>query len=136
MELPKWANAFRLVQLVQPSSAAAERVFSFLQHFTAQQQSPLEDYLELSACCNTTLLIKFYQLCLYFNYSLQKRNFWKTKWVKERAKWVKEKANGRIGKAKWVKEKANGRIGKAKWVGILSIKEKKKKQKKANFVEA
>ena len=36
MELPKWANAFRLVLLVQPSSAAAERVFSILQRFTAQ----------------------------------------------------------------------------------------------------
>ena len=34
--------------LVQPSSAAAERVFSILQRFTAQQQSSLEDYLELS----------------------------------------------------------------------------------------
>ena len=48
MELLKWANAFRLVLLLQPSSAAAERVFSILQHFTAQQQSSLEDYLELS----------------------------------------------------------------------------------------
>ena len=48
MEFPKWANAFRLVLLVQPSSAAAERVFSILQHFTAQQESSLEDYLELS----------------------------------------------------------------------------------------
>ena len=34
--------------LVQPSSAAAERVFSILRRFTAQQQSSLEDYLELS----------------------------------------------------------------------------------------
>ena len=42
------ANAFRLVLLVQPSSATAERVFSILQRFTAQQQSSLEDYLELS----------------------------------------------------------------------------------------
>ena len=48
MELPKWANAFRLVLLFPPSSAAAERVFSILQCFTAQQQSSLEDYLELS----------------------------------------------------------------------------------------
>ena len=31
IELPKWANAFNKVLLVQPSSAAAERVFSFLQ---------------------------------------------------------------------------------------------------------
>ena len=34
--------------MLQPSSAAAERVFSILQRFTAQQQSSLEDYLELS----------------------------------------------------------------------------------------
>ena len=48
MELPKWANALRLVLLVQPSPAAAERVFSILHQFTNQQQSSLEDYLELS----------------------------------------------------------------------------------------
>ena len=30
---------------------------------------------------------------LHFNYSIQKRNFWKAKWVKERAKWVMGKAN-------------------------------------------
>ena len=48
MEHPKWANAFRLELLVQPSSAVAERVFSILQRFKAQQQSSLEDYLELS----------------------------------------------------------------------------------------
>ena len=47
-ELPKWADAFRYIVLVQPSSAAAERVFSILQGFTAQQQSSLEDYIELS----------------------------------------------------------------------------------------
>ena len=48
IELPKWANAFKQVLLVQPSSAAAERIFSILQRFTAQQQSSLEDYIELS----------------------------------------------------------------------------------------
>ena len=37
-ELPKWAEAFRCILLVQPSSAAAERVFSILHGFTAQQQ--------------------------------------------------------------------------------------------------
>ena len=42
------AIGFRLVLLVQPSSAVAERVFSILQQFIAQQQSSLEDYLELS----------------------------------------------------------------------------------------
>ena len=48
IELLKWANAFKKVVLVQPSSAAAERVFSILQRFTAQRQSSLEDYIELS----------------------------------------------------------------------------------------
>ena len=48
IELPIWANAFKKVLLVQPSSAAAERVFSILQRFTPQQQSSLEDYIELS----------------------------------------------------------------------------------------
>ena len=49
IEFPKWANAFKKVLLVQPSSAAAESFFfSILQIFTAQQQSSLEDYIELS----------------------------------------------------------------------------------------
>ena len=47
-KLPKWAEVFRLVLLVQSSSAAAERVFSILQRFNDQQQSSLEDYIELS----------------------------------------------------------------------------------------
>ena len=47
-ELSKWAGAFRYIVVVQPSSAATERVFSILQGFTAQQQSSLEDYIELS----------------------------------------------------------------------------------------
>ena len=42
------AIGFRMVLLVQLSLAMAERVFSILQQFTAQQQSPLEDYLEIS----------------------------------------------------------------------------------------
>ena len=48
IELPKWANAFKKVLLVQPSSATAERVVSILQRFTVHQQSSLEDYIELS----------------------------------------------------------------------------------------
>ena len=47
-ELPKWSEAFQLIVLVQPSSAAAERVFSLLQTFQNQQESSLEDYIELS----------------------------------------------------------------------------------------
>lgn len=33
------------------------------------------------------LLIRYYNLCLHFNCSMQKRCFWKTNWVKVRAKW-------------------------------------------------
>ena len=47
--LPKWASAFELLILVQPSSAGAERVFSLLtSSFTKQQESSLEDYIQLS----------------------------------------------------------------------------------------
>ena len=47
--LPHWAQSFKLVLLVQPSSAATERVFSILANsFSAQQESSLEDYIQLS----------------------------------------------------------------------------------------
>ena len=45
---------FRLVLLVQPSSAAVKRVFLILQCFTAQQPSSLEDLWKALLCCNTT----------------------------------------------------------------------------------
>ena len=49
IDLPNWAAAFRLVLLVQPSSAAAERVLSILQCCSNEKQrSSLEDYIELS----------------------------------------------------------------------------------------
>ena len=48
-QLPNWAKACQMVLLVQPSSAAAERVFSILTNsFSAQQYSSLEDYIQLS----------------------------------------------------------------------------------------
>lgn len=44
-----WLEAFKLVLLVQPSSASAERVFSLLTNsFSRQQESALEDYIQLS----------------------------------------------------------------------------------------
>ena len=47
--LPKWAEATRKVLLLQPSSAAAECVFSLLSNsFSSRQDSSLEDYVELS----------------------------------------------------------------------------------------
>ena len=48
-ELPSWSSAAAKVLLVQPSSAAAERVFSLLQQaFQHQQDQALEDYVEAS----------------------------------------------------------------------------------------
>ena len=48
-ELPNWSKAAKLSLLFQPSSAAAERVFSLLQNsFNEQQYSSLEDYIEAS----------------------------------------------------------------------------------------
>ena len=50
-DLPNWANAARKVALVQPSSAAAERVhvFSLLNSsFGSQQDLSLQDYTECS----------------------------------------------------------------------------------------
>lgn len=47
--LPSWSAAARLLSLVQPSSASAERVFSLLQAaFNDQQSSTLTDELEAS----------------------------------------------------------------------------------------
>ena len=48
-DLPNWSAAVRKVALVQPSSAAAERVFSLLTcSFGAQQDLTLQDYIECS----------------------------------------------------------------------------------------
>ena len=47
--LPTWAKAVRQVFLVQPSSAASERVFSLLRSsFGERQNSSLQDYIETS----------------------------------------------------------------------------------------
>ena len=48
-DLPTWAKAARHVLLVQPSSAASERVFSLLRNsFGERQNSSLQDYIETS----------------------------------------------------------------------------------------
>ena len=53
-ELPHWSSAIQKVLLVQPSSAAAERVFSLLKNaFGEQQQSTLHDLV------TATLLIQY-----------------------------------------------------------------------------
>ena len=47
--LPEWSKAAQHVLLLQPSSAAAERVFSLLNaSFGNSQENTLEDYLEAS----------------------------------------------------------------------------------------
>ena len=48
-QLPQWSLAAKMVFLVQPSSAASERVFSILNNsFGDRQQNSLEDYVESS----------------------------------------------------------------------------------------
>ena len=39
MELPAWAATYKLILIVQPSSAAAERVFSLLQNSFSTKQN-------------------------------------------------------------------------------------------------
>ena len=47
--LPRWATAVKQVLLIQPSSAAAERVFSILKaSFNEQQDCALVDYIQAS----------------------------------------------------------------------------------------
>ena len=47
--LPNWSQACKYATLIQPSSAAAERVFSLLANsFTSSQESALEDYIQAS----------------------------------------------------------------------------------------
>ena len=47
--LPKWVSALQKVLLIQPSSAASERVFSLLKaSFNEQQYCSLQDYVESS----------------------------------------------------------------------------------------
>ena len=42
--LPHWASLVRKLLLIQPSSAASERVFSLLSTLSSQQDNALEDY--------------------------------------------------------------------------------------------
>ena len=47
--LPNWSSTCKSVLLVQPLSAAAERVFSILSNsFTDRQEHSLKDYIETS----------------------------------------------------------------------------------------
>ena len=47
--LPKWVSALQKVLLIQPSSAASERVFTLLKaSFAEQQDCSLQDYVESS----------------------------------------------------------------------------------------
>ena len=52
-KLSYWSTAAQKVFLVQPSSAAAERVFSILNRFSDTQTNFLEDYVE------STLMLQY-----------------------------------------------------------------------------
>ena len=47
-DLPHWVSAAKLVLLLQPSSAASERVFSIMTSFGHLQDMALQDYIECS----------------------------------------------------------------------------------------
>ena len=54
IHLPKWSSALQKVLLIQPSSAASERVFSLLNSsFSEQQERALQGYVE------TSLMLQF-----------------------------------------------------------------------------
>lgn len=47
-ELPHWSSATANIVLIQPTSAASERVFSLLNNFSDKQSTALVDYIEVS----------------------------------------------------------------------------------------
>lgn len=47
-KIPFWASCCKKIVLCQPTSASVERVFSLLKQFNEQQQSSLEDYIEVA----------------------------------------------------------------------------------------
>lgn len=47
-EIPSWTSACKQILLLQPSSAASERVFSLLQNSFNNRQQALQDYIETS----------------------------------------------------------------------------------------
>lgn len=54
-DLPHWADATKKIFLLQPSSAAAESVFSLLVNsFGEQQNNSLQDYIQLSIMLQLT----------------------------------------------------------------------------------
>ena len=59
LDLPNWSKAFKQILLVQPSSAVfIERAFSILtKSFSSQQESCLEDDIQLSVQYNLIFLI-------------------------------------------------------------------------------
>ena len=62
--LPNWAAAAKKVLVAQPSSAAAESVFSLLKSaFDCQQYSSLKDYIESSLGTGFYIIIIIFFLC-------------------------------------------------------------------------
>lgn len=56
-DLRHWSRAYKLLLLIQPSSAAAERVFSILSNsFNDRQTSSLQDYNHRNICDVTVQL--------------------------------------------------------------------------------
>ena len=71
-DLPSWSAAVEKLVLVQPSSAAAERVFSLLvTMFGDQQHDALEDMIEAASTLrvNDRLSVRLLKQCVYWDNS-------------------------------------------------------------------
>ena len=55
----------------------------------AEETSDMDHHMVEVSSDQVSVMLQYNQ---YFNYSMQKMNFWKAKWVKERAKWVNRKS--------------------------------------------
>ena len=59
--MPHWSAACKCALVVNPSSAAVERVFSLLNNsFNEQQEPAMEDYIESSLMLETKDIFDFY----------------------------------------------------------------------------
>lgn len=58
LDLPCWSNACQSILLMQPSSAAVERLFSLLTNsFSDEQRRSLEDYIIAVQCIIVNLYL-------------------------------------------------------------------------------
>ena len=86
-KIPHWTRTCRLVLPVQPSSSAAERVFSLLNNaFNSQQESSFLRGLFTTLSCYSTIIERFCNQCLFWTvnfFEKNRHNGKKTGWKKK-----------------------------------------------------